>query len=215
MTAVKTKLYVSGILETTPQGDLKSLFEQFGTVAECDIVKNYAFVHFENIEDAKAAVAALHQTDFMGQTIEVQESRSRVRQKPGMGGQDACFRCGKEGHWSKDCPRFPPRRDFGARGGFRGGDRGGRGGREFAPRRDPYGRPPPMRDPYDDPYYDDPYYRRPLPPPSRYSPYDDPYARRRPDPYAYAARDPYARPPPPDYYRRPAPGGMRPRDPYY
>lgn len=195
----KTKLYVGGISESCPQGDLQSLFEQFGTVAECDIVKNYAFVHFDNADDAKAAVAALNDTEFQGQQLQVQESRSRVRQKPGMGGQDACFRCGKEGHWSKDCPRFPPgpRR---ARGGFRGGPGGGYG------RPAPYGRP--MRDPYDDPYYDDPYARR-------FSPYDDPYARRRPDPYAYdRGGDPYGRPPP-DYYRRAA-GGMRGgRDPYY
>ena len=35
-----------------------------------------------------------------------QLSTSNVRQRPGMGG-DKCYRCGKEGHWSKECPIYP------------------------------------------------------------------------------------------------------------
>ena len=33
-------------------------------------------------------------------------STSGVRQRPGMGG-DQCYRCGREGHWSKECPQYP------------------------------------------------------------------------------------------------------------
>jgi len=218
---VSTKLYVGNLPETCTKSDLLSTFERFGKVTECDIVKNYAFVHYGEPEDAKAAADSLDNSEFEGSTITVQLSRSKVRQKAGMGGETGCYRCGKEGHWSKDCPKFPPR------GGARGGSRGGRGrGGGYRDDYDSYGGG--RGGGYDDysygrgggydedPYYDS--YRRPAPygapPRDRYRPYDDPYARRRPAPRAppadpYYDRDPYARPPP-DYYRR-----SPPRDPYY
>jgi len=210
---VSTKLYVGNLPETCTKANLLGTFERFGTVAECDIIKNYAFVHFESADDAKAAADSLDGSDMDGTSITVQLSRSRVRQKPGMGDVNGCYRCGEEGHWSKNCTKYPP-------GGSRGRDdrRGGRGGRGgYRGDRDDYYDRPPYREPYgygrdayDDPYYDD-YYRRPLPPPrDRYRPYDDPYARpRRPPADPYYDRDPYSRPPP-DYYRR-----SPPRDPYY
>lgn len=198
---VSTKLYIGNLPETCKKSELLGLFEQFGTVAECDIVKNYAFVHFDSPDDAQSAAAALDETEFQGSNIKVELSRSKVRTKPGMGNMNECYRCGKEGHWSKDCPKFPGRSSS-SRGRGRGRDR------------DDYPPPPPYpyrRDPYPDPYYD--YYRsRYPPPPDRYRPYD-PYDRRRPLPPPvdpYYDRDPYSRPPP-DYYRRSPP----PRDPYY
>ena len=41
---VTTKIYVGNLPESCSKNDLLSLFEQFGKVAEADIVKNYAFV---------------------------------------------------------------------------------------------------------------------------------------------------------------------------
>lgn len=55
--------------------------------------------------EAKAAIEALNGSEFMGVKITVEASRSKVRPKPGMGGKGQCYRCGKSGHWSKECPR--------------------------------------------------------------------------------------------------------------
>lgn len=81
--------------------------------------------------------------------MSVQLSTSRLRTVPGMGGQTGCYVCGKQGHWSKDCPN-------GQNGSYGDGPGGGlmrgRGGRGF-PRGPPgfgrggYGMP---RDPSSD-----------------------------------------------------------------
>ncbi|XP_041352431.1 RNA-binding protein lark-like isoform X2 [Gigantopelta aegis] len=186
---VSTKVFIGNMPDTCRKTDLEEMFSKYGEIVECDIVKNFGFVHFADPTCAKTAVDNLNGIQFQGTDLKVELSHSRVRQKPGMGGQGDCYKCGKSGHWSKDCPSGPTRP-------------------RYPPRESPYARP---RDPYDDPYYRD-RYLPPPPPMDRYRPYPDIYDRRPPppprDPY-YRDRDPYTRPPP-DYYRR-----SPPRDPYY
>ncbi|XP_029381730.1 RNA-binding protein 4.1-like isoform X2 [Echeneis naucrates] len=59
-----TKLHVGNIACTNQE--LRAKFEEFGTVLECDIVKNYAFVHMERMEDAMEAINQLDNTAFKG-----------------------------------------------------------------------------------------------------------------------------------------------------
>ncbi|XP_030636211.1 RNA-binding protein 4.2 [Chanos chanos] len=144
-----TKLHVSNISSTCTNQELRAKFEEYGPVVECDIVKDYAFVHMERMEDAMEAINGLDNSTFQGKQIHVQLSTSRLRTAPGMGDQTGCYVCGKQGHWSKDCHRGQNGNYADGPGGFRnsrGFPRGApsfpRGGPGF-PVRGYVGGPPP------------------------------------------------------------------------
>ncbi|XP_066574841.1 RNA-binding protein 4.1 isoform X2 [Amia ocellicauda] len=128
-----TKLHVGNINISCTNQELRAKFEEYGPVVECDIVKEYAFVHMERAEDAMEAINGLNNTAFQGKLMSVQLSTSRLRTVPGMGDRTGCYVCGKEGHWSKECR-------LGQNGSYGGGDVPGggdygfpgfRGGRGF------------------------------------------------------------------------------------
>ncbi|XP_024290650.1 RNA-binding protein 4.1 isoform X6 [Oncorhynchus tshawytscha] len=61
-----TKLHVSNIPEGCTNEELKTKFEEYGPVVEADIVKDYAFVHMESVDDAMEAISRLDNTAFQG-----------------------------------------------------------------------------------------------------------------------------------------------------
>ncbi|XP_034080722.1 RNA-binding protein 4.1-like isoform X2 [Gymnodraco acuticeps] len=61
-----TKLHVSNLGEGVSNPVLRAKFEEFGTVVECDIVKDYAFIHMERMEDAMDAISKLDNTAYKG-----------------------------------------------------------------------------------------------------------------------------------------------------
>nr|XP_029530576.1 RNA-binding protein 4.1-like isoform X4 [Oncorhynchus nerka] len=61
-----TKLHVGNINSSCTNQELRAKFEEYGPVVECDIVKDYAFVHLERVEDAMEAVSGLDNTAFQG-----------------------------------------------------------------------------------------------------------------------------------------------------
>ncbi|XP_072279140.1 RNA-binding protein 4B-like isoform X3 [Pyxicephalus adspersus] len=77
--AKMVKLFVGNLPPAATQGELKSLFEQFGKVTECDIITNYAFVHMEDKKSANDAVHNLNQYKLHGVSINVEYSRGKPR----------------------------------------------------------------------------------------------------------------------------------------
>ncbi|XP_076375516.1 uncharacterized protein LOC117219411 isoform X5 [Megalopta genalis] len=106
----KTKIFVGRLPENCRNDELRQLFLRFGEVTECDVMNRYGFVHMAREEDAAAAIKALHNSNFKGATINVEQSTGKSR---GAGGG---------------------RRDGDRRGGPMRGGRGGRdGGRDARP----------------------------------------------------------------------------------
>ncbi|CAJ0944186.1 unnamed protein product [Ranitomeya imitator] len=59
-----TKLHVSSISPDCTSDELREKFEEYGAVLECDIVKDFAFVHMEKAEEALEAIRNLNNYDF-------------------------------------------------------------------------------------------------------------------------------------------------------
>jgi RNA-binding protein 4 len=80
-----TKIFVGNLTEKTRSPEVRTLFEKFGTVLECDVIRNYGFVHLDSQENnVNEAIRELNGMTIDGQALKVQVSTSRVRQKPGI-----------------------------------------------------------------------------------------------------------------------------------
>ncbi|KAM4617262.1 uncharacterized protein O3C94_021315 [Discoglossus pictus] len=73
------KIFVGGVSPSASPEELKKLFERYGQVNECDILKNYAFVHMEREQDAHRAIGELHKQEFYGSHLTVEYATSKIR----------------------------------------------------------------------------------------------------------------------------------------
>ena len=82
----KMNIYVGNLSWSMTSQDLENLFTPFGTVASAKIVtdkfnnnrsKGFGFVEMANDDEAKAAIAQLHDTEVLGRNIVVNESTPR------------------------------------------------------------------------------------------------------------------------------------------
>ncbi|MFN7540647.1 MAG: RNA recognition motif domain-containing protein [Bacteroidota bacterium] len=112
-------IYVGNLNWNMSSDDLRNLFSPYGEVSSAKIVtdkfnndrsKGFGFVEMSDDDAAKAAIAALHDTEVLGRKIVVNESTPRPEGE--RGGYKKKFGGGGGGN----------------RGGY-GGNRGGGGGR--------------------------------------------------------------------------------------
>ncbi len=78
-------IYVSKLSWNTTNESLRTLFSQFGEVAEANIItdrltgrsRGYGFVEIANDNDAQKAINSLNNTEFEGRLISVNVARPR------------------------------------------------------------------------------------------------------------------------------------------
>merc|ERR1711911_12973 len=73
------KLFVGNLPDETDKRCVTRLFEEFGEVSNCTVLRNYAFVSMENEEEAQSAMDSLKDQVWRGKTLSVQLSHSTVR----------------------------------------------------------------------------------------------------------------------------------------
>ncbi|XP_041099273.1 splicing factor 1-like isoform X1 [Polyodon spathula] len=73
------KLFIGNLSQCTTADELRPLFSQYGKVKECDVVKNFGFVHMDSKEEAEEAIRNLHHYELNGQPMNVEISRSKTK----------------------------------------------------------------------------------------------------------------------------------------
>ena len=73
------KIFVGNLSSSTTKEDLHDLFLQYGKIKECDVLRNFGFVHMDDKEAAAEAVRKLHHHVLNGQAINVELSRGKPK----------------------------------------------------------------------------------------------------------------------------------------
>lgn len=82
-----TKLYVGNLAFNTDQTDLKTLFAQFGEVADVHVItdretgrsRGFGFVEMDSDDAAQKAIASLNGKDHQGRELTVNVAKPRSR----------------------------------------------------------------------------------------------------------------------------------------
>jgi len=72
-----TKIFAGNLPDGTDIKQITDLFSVHGKVADANVIRNYAFVHFEDEREAKKAVEELNKSEFSGRTINVELSKNQ------------------------------------------------------------------------------------------------------------------------------------------
>ncbi|MEO6808847.1 MAG: RNA-binding protein [Isosphaeraceae bacterium] len=126
------KLYVGNLTYSVGDADLEQLFGEFGAIESAQVVqdrdtgrsKGFGFVEMSTDAEAQAAIDGLHDREFNGRRLTVNEARPREDRGGGGGGGGGRGRSGGGGGYGGGGGGYG-----GGGGGSRGGYGGGGGGR--------------------------------------------------------------------------------------
>jgi RNA recognition motif-containing protein len=122
-------IYVANIPFKANDDELRALFEEFGEVQSAKIImdkftgrsRGFGFVEMPNDAEGQEAINQLHDADFKGMALVVNEARPREERPQGGGGYGGGNRGGGGGYGGGG--------SYGGGGGYGGGgSRGGSGG---------------------------------------------------------------------------------------
>ncbi|KAJ3585276.1 hypothetical protein NHX12_013997 [Muraenolepis orangiensis] len=71
------KLFVGNLALDTTQEELSAIFEAYGQVVSCSVLRQFAFVHLHGDGAADRAIRELNGREFRGRNLVVEESRGR------------------------------------------------------------------------------------------------------------------------------------------
>lgn len=102
-------IFISNLSYNTAESELQALFENYGSVDSAKIItdnetgrsRGFGFVEMPNEEEAKAAIEALHQSEFKQRALNISEAKPR-EDKPRNFGNGGSFRNsggGSRGGW--------------------------------------------------------------------------------------------------------------------
>ncbi|HCD35457.1 RNA-binding protein [Chlorobium phaeovibrioides] len=83
-------IYVGNLPYTVSEDDLRDAFSEFGQVESANIImdkfsgrsKGFGFVEMSDDDAAREAIEAMHNKDFMGRSIMVNEAKPREERAP-------------------------------------------------------------------------------------------------------------------------------------
>jgi len=90
-------IFVGNLAADVTDDDLKQAFAAHGQVASASVIKDrdsgqvrgFGFVEMPNDDEARAAVAALNETDLKGKPLRVSEAHGKSGGRGGAGGRGA------------------------------------------------------------------------------------------------------------------------------
>ncbi|XP_051117099.1 glycine-rich RNA-binding protein 3, mitochondrial-like [Andrographis paniculata] len=89
-----SRLFIGGLSWNTDDSSLREAFDKYGQVTEAKVIvdresgrsRGFGFVTYTSVEEASAAIQALHQQELDGRNIRVDYANERTRGPPGGGG---------------------------------------------------------------------------------------------------------------------------------
>lgn len=116
MSDKKTQLFIAKLPREAREDDLVRLFKKFGSLMDVNMKRGYAFVEFNNPNDAYYALENVKDATILGRKIVVELAGDKNRATKGPKEEDACYNCNRKGHWVSECRKPNKRsRNFGDR----------------------------------------------------------------------------------------------------